>query len=80
MIYPIRGKISNAFRKSKTEFFSNEEIQGIIKIVFGREWKPGEKFTLEDCKVSKVIFMADADVDRLNCPKILFAKPCGLFY
>ena len=72
-IFPIRGKISNAFRKSRQEFFSNEEIQGIIKIVFGREWKPGEKFTLEDCKVSKVIFMADADVDGNHICKLLLS-------
>lgn len=64
-VYPIRGKLANAFRKSKQEFFSNEEVQGIVRIVFGKEWKPGEKFTLEDCKVSRVVFMADADVDRL---------------
>ena len=65
LVYPIRGKLANAFRKSRQEFFSNEEVQGIVRIVFGKEWKPREKFTLEDCKVSRVVFMADADVDRL---------------
>lgn len=76
-VYPIRGKISNAFRNSKTEFFSNEEVQGIIKIVFGEEWKPGKKFTIDDCKVSKVIFMADADVDRITVRKYFSQNHAG---
>ena len=33
-----------------------------------------ENITLEDVKVGKIIFMSDADVDRivLNCRKMLF--------
>lgn len=69
-IFPIRGKIINAFKNSKQAFFSNEEVQGITKIILGSDYKKG--FDVKDCKVSKVIFMADADVDRQNCPKMLF--------
>lgn len=76
-IFPIRGKIKNAFKSTKSDFFSNEEVQGITKIVLGSDYKRG--FDVKDCKVEKVIFMADADVDRIaHCPKMLFARPCGL--
>lgn len=76
-IFPIRGKIINAFKSTKANFFANEEVQGITKIILGSEYKRG--FDVKDCKVEKVIFMADADVDRIaHCPKMLFAKPCGL--
>lgn len=76
-LYPIRGKIINAFKASKQKFFENEEVQAIIQIIFEQEYK--KTLTIDDVKVEKVIFMADADVDRLSCPKILFAIPCGLF-
>lgn len=68
--FPIRGKIANAFKKSYREFFSNEEVQGITRIVLGGDYK--RNFTIEDVQVSKVIFMADADPDREYCPKMLF--------
>ena len=60
-LFPIRGKIINAFSSSKEKFFNNEEVQGITKIILGSDYKKG--FDVKDCKVSKVIFMADADVD-----------------
>ena len=64
-IFPIRGKIINAFKASKQAFFSNGEVQGITQIIFGQEYKKG--LTIDDCKVDKIIFMADADVDRKYC-------------
>lgn len=78
-IFPIRGKMPNAFQKSYKEFMSNAEVQGIIHILLSgknyfRNFDP-----YKDCKYEKIIFMADADVDRRkNCPEVLFAKPCGL--
>lgn len=61
-IFPIRGKIINAFKCSKQKFFSNEEVQGIHSIMFGNTpYKRG--LDPKDCRVSKIIFMADADVD-----------------
>ena len=61
-LFPIRGKIANAFKMTKNAFFSNEEVQGITKIILGTDYK--RNFDVKDCKVSKVIFMADADVDQ----------------
>lgn len=71
LLFPIRGKIINAFKASKQAFFSNEEVQGITRIVFGQDYKKG--LTIDDVKVSKIIVMADADVDKMLCPKMLFA-------
>ena len=62
-VFPIRGKIINAFSNSKQAVFSNEEVQAITKIILGTEYK--KHFDVKDCKVSRVIFMADADVDRI---------------
>ena len=62
-IFPIRGKIINAFNCTKERFYENEEVQAIHKIIFGRDYKRGDKVTLEDAKVEKVIIMADGDVD-----------------
>lgn len=56
-LFPIRGKIINAFKASKAVFFANEEVQGITRIILGSDYKKG--FDIKDCKVSKVIFMAD---------------------
>ena len=70
MIFPIRGKIINAFGCTKQKFFSNEEVQGITRIILGGEYR--RNFDVSECKVSRVIFFADADIDRLNCRKMLF--------
>ena len=69
-VFPIRGKIINAFKNSRQTFFNNEEVQGITRIILGSDYKRG--FDVKDCKVSKVIFMADADVDRVDCPEMPF--------
>ena len=60
MILPIRGKVRNAFKCSREAFFANEEVQGITRIILGKEGYH-RNFNVEDCKVEKVIFMADAD-------------------
>ena len=69
MLFPIRGKIINAFKSSKQTFFENEEVQGITQIVFGQEYRKG--LTVEDAKVGKIIFMADADTDGAHISALL---------
>ena len=70
MLFPIRGKIINAFQCSRQKFFENEEVQAITRIVLG---KGGYKrnFTIDEVQVSKVIFMADADVDGAHISALL---------
>lgn len=78
-IFPIRGKISSAFEKTYQEFWGNAETQGIARIILNKDYT--RKFDpIKDVKWEKIIFMADADVDRqAHCPKMLFAMPCGSF-
>lgn len=63
-LLPIRGKIINAFKCSKEKFFENQEVQGINRIILGSDYH--KNFKVEECKVEKVIFMADADVDDVD--------------
>lgn len=67
--FPIRGKIADAFKKSRSAFLSNEEVAGIIAIILdgvkdydinqiGRKPIPVDKI-----KWDKIIFGTDADSD-----------------
>ena len=61
-VFPIRGKILNAFGCTKEKFFNNEEVQGITKIILGTDYR--KNFDVSECKVDKVVFLADGDIDR----------------
>lgn len=60
-LLPLRGKFSNAFSHSKADFFNNAEVQAIQQIMYGKPYDKNQR--IEDCRVSKVIFLCDADVD-----------------
>lgn len=65
-IFPIRGKIPNAFKESKAKFLANNEIASIITIIGGGY---GKNFNINKVKFDKIIFLADADPDKLgSCP------------
>lgn len=64
-IFPIRGKIPNAFKTGKASFLANQEIASIITIIGGGY---GKNFDLSKVKFDKIIFLADADPDEENCP------------
>lgn len=68
-LLPIRGKIINAFGNTRDKVFNNEEVQAITQIILGSEYH--KNFTLDEVKVEKVIFMADADVDGANISALL---------
>jgi DNA gyrase subunit B len=72
-VFPIRGKMPNAFQKSYKDFMSNAEVQAIIHILLGGKEYTRKFDPYKDVKYEKVIFMADADVDREYCPEMLFA-------
>ena len=69
-IFPIRGKMPNAFRTPRNKFLEDEEVQGIIKIVLNKDPKDVPKHgpipfdPVKDVPWEKIILMADADVDR----------------
>lgn len=69
-IFPIRGKLPNAFAKTKQEFFNNEEIQGIVKIQGTGHLG---KCIVEDCKYEKIIFTPDADPDGSHIRVLLLS-------
>lgn len=59
-VYPIRGKLPNAYKEGRAKFLSNPEVAGIINIIgagYGRE------FNIDKCKFDKIIIFADADAD-----------------
>ena len=57
-VFPIRGKLPNAFKTSKVAFLNNQEISSIISII-GCGY--GKSFDISKLKFDKIIFMADAD-------------------
>ena len=59
----IRGKIPNAFKTNKASFLANQEIASIITIIGGGY---GKNFDLSKVKFDKIIFLADADPDRIE--------------
>ena len=67
-LFPIRGKVPNAFAKSKQEFLSNQEIASIITIIGGGY---GKSFDITKVKWEKIIFMADADPDGAHINSLL---------
>lgn len=67
-IYPIRGKIPNAFKTNRQAFLSNNEIASIITII-GAGY--GKNFDITKCKFDKIIFLADADPDGSHIDTLL---------
>lgn len=61
-IFPIRGKLPNAYTTSKTKFLSNQEVAAIISLVGGGY---GKNFDITKVRWEKIILLADADPDKL---------------
>lgn len=73
-VFPIRGKIPNAFEKSKNDFLSNAEVAGIISILDGGRGKNyGKNMDLSLCPFEKIIFATDADPDGKHIKKLLLS-------
>lgn len=62
-IFPIRGKMPNAFSKSKQEMLKNEEVQAILGIL-GCGY--GKDFDIKKCKYDKIIILSDGDYDGFH--------------
>jgi DNA gyrase subunit B len=90
-VFPIRGKIPNAFEKSKADILSNVECRGILDIIGGgdpgKNW--GKDFDITRVKWKKIVGCPDADVDGSHINAlilrllILYATPIlenGLYY
>lgn len=73
-VFPIRGKLPNAFEKSKNEFLSNAEVAGIISILDGGKGKNyGKHMDTSLCPYEKIIFATDADADGKHIKKLLLS-------
>lgn len=59
-VFPIRGKLINAFSSVKSKFLSNQEVASIITLVGGGY---GKNFDINKVPWEKIIIMADADPD-----------------
>lgn len=70
-IFPIRGKIINAFDNTMQKIMDNAEVQGIIAIIGGDKNNYGKNFDISKVKYRKIIFMADADADGAHINALL---------
>ena len=61
-IFPIRGKILNAFNTPRAKFLQNPEAAAIIQLVTGGAY--GKNIDITKVKWDKIIFMCDADPDK----------------
>ena len=77
--FPIRGKIINAFTHSREKVLSNEEVAGIIAIIFDKYpnfdinklGKKNFKIDVSKLKWKKIIFGTDADSDGKHIDNLL---------
>lgn len=77
--FPIRGKISNAFKYKRETFLSNPEVAGIIAIIFdgykdfdiNKLGKKNFKIDVSKIKWKKIIFGTDADSDGKHIDTLL---------
>ena len=65
-VFPIRGKIPNAFTTPKTKFISNEEISGMIAIIGGGYWKSFDITKVRWKKILMSCFTGDTYVKMLD--------------
>lgn len=62
-IFPIRGKLPNAYTTSRSKFLANVEVAAIISLVGGGY---GKNFDINKVKWEKIILLADADPDKTS--------------
>lgn len=67
-IFPIRGKLPNAFEKSQSTLLENEEIASIITIIGGGY---GKNFDINKVEWEKIVICTDADFDGYHIRTLL---------
>jgi DNA gyrase/topoisomerase IV subunit B len=69
-VFPIRGKIANAYSTIREKFLANQEVQGINKIILDGQYRKNYD-PINDVKWEKIIFAADADIDGAHINALL---------
>lgn len=59
-VFPIRGKLPNAFKTTPAKMLANEEISGILTIIGGGY---GKNFNLKTVSWDKLVLASDSDTD-----------------
>jgi len=80
-LFPIRGKIINAFEYSRAKVLSNAEVAGIISIIFdgykdfdiNKLGTSKQKIDVSKLKYKKIILGADADADGKHIATLLLS-------
>jgi DNA gyrase/topoisomerase IV subunit B len=72
-VFPIRGKLINAFTTATKRYFDNEEVASIFRICGYNGYQ--KKFDPNQFKPSKVVIAADGDADGSHIQCLVF----GLF-
>lgn len=67
-IFPIRGKLPNAFTTKKETFLANAEVAALIMLIGGGY---GRNFNIDNVKWDKVIIATDADLDGAHIRALL---------
>lgn len=67
-LFPIRGKLPNAFENTQQTMLSNSEVSAIIEIIGGGY---GKNFNLDAVRFEKIIFLTDPDPDGAHIATLL---------
>ncbi len=68
-IFPIRGKLLNAFNTPRAKFLQNPEVAAIIRLVGDGSY--GKNLDINKVKWDKIIIMTDADPDGSHINTLL---------
>jgi DNA gyrase/topoisomerase IV subunit B len=69
-VFPLKGKIMNAHRATSAKFFQNEEVLNILAMI-GFDPKAADPYS--NLRVSKLVFMTDADADGSHISVLLLS-------
>lgn len=68
-LFPIRGKMPNAFTTKKSEFLNNAEVSAILRIIYEDYNK--NKGNINAVKWKRIVILTDADVDGNHIRSLL---------
>ncbi len=79
-VLPLRGKVLNTFEVEKDQLFANNEVHDIAVAIGVDPHAPSDEVSLAGLRYSKIILMADADVDGSHIATLLLTLFVRHFY